>query len=340
MKAILALAVFTVGCQHADDHVPPKPRPAPTPFAENAGLLRPIQAGSLTVTPIVATGAAAQKQDVDVLVLDEAFDHKLVTIKESPEQTVNALTLTNAAQKPLFLLAGEVILGGKQDRIIGQNTIIAANTTQSVPVFCVEHGRWTEQESGTVFHSAHALAHGRLRGKAAFASNQQEVWNEVAAKNAERQISNTTGTYRQVATQQASGTLGPQQQIDSELARLDPEDRAKMIGYVAAVNGVVQTVDMFDSPTLFLKLERKLVQSYVTDAVDIVADANAKPPTATEVKTFMSDADKAPAEQAYDSGIADTTRFQGMKAAKGTVEYKSKKGEVAKKPMYKTYQAK
>jgi hypothetical protein len=347
MKAIrlLAIAAVITGCHRAEDETPTKPpRPPPTPFTETAGLLAPIQAGSLTLTPIVTT-VAAPKQDVDVMVLDEAFDQKLVTIKETPEQSVNALTLTNTAKRPLFLLAGEVILGGKQDRIIGQNTVIAANTTQSVPVFCVEHGRWTEGENGTVFHTAKALAHGTLRGKASFA-NQQEVWREVAAKNADRQIANSTGTYRQVANEQAAGSLGEQHQIDAAVARLDAEDKMKMIGYVVALNGKVQTVDMFESPTLFHKLEGKLVHSYVTDAVDVVAEKNVKPPTATEVKAFMSEADKAPAETSYDSGVAETVRYESKSGYKGTVDlkpspYSEKMGKKEKaKAIYKTYQAK
>src|SRR6185295_6345121 len=145
----------------------PKPEPKRdprTPFNDRAELLRPIQVDSLSLTPIVAKPGAVPKPDLDVVTLDEAFGQKLVAIKEKEDESVNQLTLTNKASRPMFLLAGEVIIGGKQDRINGANTIIAANTTQVVPVFCVEHGRWTEGETGREFASGKALAHGRLRG--------------------------------------------------------------------------------------------------------------------------------------------------------------------------------
>src|SRR5262249_14073685 len=135
---LIAIPVLAVACQRATaedkNEVPPKkPRQL---LDDKAALLDPIQVDSLTLTPIIATDAGMPKDNLDVLTLDEAFTLKKVAIKEQPSQTVSSLTLTNNADRPLFLLAGEVILGGKQDRIIGQNTIVDAKTMMSVPVFC------------------------------------------------------------------------------------------------------------------------------------------------------------------------------------------------------------
>jgi hypothetical protein len=56
---------------------------------------------------------------------------------------VNRLTVVNRAEKPLYLMPGEVIVGGSQDRTISEEIVIAA-TGKPVPisVYCVEHGRW------------------------------------------------------------------------------------------------------------------------------------------------------------------------------------------------------
>jgi ARG and Rhodanese-Phosphatase-superfamily-associated Protein domain len=343
-SAVFAFAVVASGCQRTtEERAKPPPRPAPTPLTDHAAVLPPIQVDSLSLTPIVRTGASPFDQDPDVLVLDEAFAKGLVTIREEASESVNTLTLTNKAAQPLFLLAGEVILGGKQDRIIGQNTIIAANTTQGVPVFCVEHGRWTEGATGTGFTTAKALAHGRLRGKASF-EDQQEVWREVAAKNSERKTESATGTYRQIATQQASGDLAGRQdqRVNAALAKLDPAVRANMIGYAVALNGKVATVDLFDSPKLFHKLEHKLVASYLTEAIDVTADPRARPPAVADIQAFMADADKAVAETSYETNAAETTRSLGKAANKAIVELKSARRRYDKKAkaLYKTYQAK
>jgi hypothetical protein len=316
-------------------------------LSEHTALLAPIQVDSLTLTPIIATGPTEAAGD-PLLVLDEAMAARQVTIKEISDGTVNSLTFVNKAPQPVFLLAGEVIIGGKQDRIIGRNTVIPANTTQEVPVYCVEHGRWTVQSNE--FASARALAHGRLRGQASYAA-QQDVWNEVAAKNVARKTVTPSDTYRRVAQQQSDGTLaGMEKQVNAALAKLAPADRSRMVGYAVALDGSVATVDVFGSAALFKKLETKLVRSYLTEAVDVRARADLKPPTAADVKAFMADADKATESKSYDTGAADTMVNRGEKAYKAKVGYKRRpaaKAEgqpapaaTAEPTVYENYQAK
>jgi hypothetical protein len=329
---------------------PPAPAPAPPPapkadagaITDRAALLAPIQVESLTLTPIVttaqiATGATGGKE-VQMIVLDEAMASGKVKISEHDRESVNNLTLINSSEQPVFVLAGEVIIGGKQDRIIGANTVIPAKTTLSVPVFCVEHGRW--DNSSRVFSTANALAHGRLRGKASFEA-QGEVWKEVAETNAKRKTVNATDTYRTVAKQQSDGTLKDwQQKVDAALAKVPAADRARMIGYVIALNGQVATVDMFQSPALFKKLEPKLLRSYVTEAVSVPAQKDARPPTPAAVKTFMADADKAAEQRSYETKAARTKVKKGERAGKASVDFAD--DAVPGKPapaVYESYQA-
>lgn len=343
---LLAISLCVAGTVYAE-----APRPAPkTPPAPKAKvdplagtkLLTPIQVDSLTLTPIIADPSAAPtasaKGTVDVLVLDEAMASKKVRIKEIESESVNNLTFINKSEQPVFILAGEVIIGGKQDRIIGKNTIIPANTTQTVPVFCVEHGRW--DNSSKEFTTAKALAHGRLRGKASFAA-QSEVWNEVAEKNERRKTKNGTDTYRQVAQQQTDGSLKTwQKKVDDALAKLPAADRAKMIGYVVALNGKVATVDMFQSPTLFKKLEPKLVKSYVTEAVDIVTAKDIKPTTQKQVVDFIDDAESAGEEEDYATSTAKSYRKNGKTTGKSAVKLNIDADSPAAPSVYQNYQAK
>ncbi len=114
-----------------------------------------------------------------------------------------------------------------------------------------------------------------------------------------------------------------------------------MIGYVIAFNGKVATIDRFNSPRLFRKLENKLVRSYLTESIDVVAEAHVVAPTATDVKAFMADADKAKEEPAYENAASSTVRFRGDKAGKASVQFKeSKKGIYKPGKVFETYQAK
>ena len=53
------------------------------------------------------------------------------------------MVLVNNSKRPLILLAGEIVTGGKQDRVIGKDRIIPAESDPiDLGVFCVEPGRW------------------------------------------------------------------------------------------------------------------------------------------------------------------------------------------------------
>lgn len=332
--ALLATTIGAASTAHAK-----RPPPA-TALADGTTMLAPIQVNSLTLTPIVTTGEPG-KPDA-ILVLDEAMAEHRVKIRELGDGSVNQLSFVNNADQPVFVMAGEVILGGKQDRIIGRNTVIPAKTTLEVPVFCVEHGRW----DGTTkeFTTAKALAHGRLRGRASYAA-QQDVWNEVAAKNKARKTQNASDTYRRVAQQQSDGTLKDmEREVNQALAKLPDADRTRMVGFAVALNGTVATVDVFGSPTLFAKLQPKLVRSYLTEAIDVTATKDAKPPTEQDVKAFIADVERAQEQQSYDTAAASTAIKRGAHAAKAKVEYKrgpaSPTAPVAApaKPLYENYQ--
>ncbi|MCW5801598.1 MAG: hypothetical protein KIT31_04370 [Deltaproteobacteria bacterium] len=322
--------------------------PEPAALSERATMLAPIQVESLTLTPIVAAKAVDPKTDPEVIVLDEAFAQKVVAIREKDSESVNELTLQNRSDRPLFVLAGEVIIGGKQDRIIGTNTVIPAKTTQTVPVFCVEHGRW--DDSGKEFTTAKALAHGRLRGKANFAA-QGEVWAEVSTSNKSHVTENGTDTYRKIAEKQTTaGGLGKSEKLVEEaLAKVPAAQRAQMIGYVVALNGKVATVDMFTSPALFKKLEAKLVKSYLTEAVGVTPVKGIVAPTSKDVKDFIADAEKAKTEKSFENGASITNRYSGARTGKSSVTLKAKvnfsdnaahPAPPAAAPVYESYQAK
>lgn len=343
------LAVLTISTLASANESPPKaPVKAPpkatatasVTLSERAQMLAPIEVESLTLTPIVAK--AAPEVAEDLLVLDEAMKKKLVRIHEVKDEDVNNLTLTNKSKQPLFLLAGEVIIGGKQDRIIGKNTIVPAKKTLTVPVFCVEHGRW--DNSGKEFTTANALAHGRLRGSANF-DTQSDVWKEVAAKNELRKAKSSTDTYRNVAKQQAGAEVTKwEKQVDTALGKLTDDQKGKLVGFAVAVNGKVATVDVFENPALFKKLRGKLVRSYITEAIDVKADLNAKPVTAKDVDEFIADAEKAAEERAFETDLAESHMKKGAKAAKAKVMYKSRASStdaapVTAKPVYESYQA-
>jgi hypothetical protein len=91
---------------------------------------------------------------------------------------VNQLVLINRGKHPLILLAGEMVSGGKQDRVIGKDRIVPIGAAPlPLDVFCVEHGRWTP--GAVQFSAAETMVHPSVRDKAAVDQNQGEVWAAV-----------------------------------------------------------------------------------------------------------------------------------------------------------------
>lgn len=91
--------------------------------------------------------------------------------------SVNELVLVNRGTKPLILLAGEMVSGGKQDRIIAKDRIVPVGADPlPLDVFCVEHGRWT---NGAGFTAGNTMVHPSVREKAAVDQEQTKVWAAV-----------------------------------------------------------------------------------------------------------------------------------------------------------------
>src|SRR4051794_32056494 len=161
-------------------------------------VLAPISQGKLTVFPIVAASARDASW---YLTLDEGVRSGEVVVTEAgqlpmmirrPRQRpysgsaeVNKLVLLNNSDRPLLLLAGEIVTGGKQDRIIGKDRIVPPHSDPvDLSVFCVEPGRWTG--STNEFKSMGAqMAQPAVRKRAMADKDQQKVWDSVRSNNSE-----------------------------------------------------------------------------------------------------------------------------------------------------------
>jgi hypothetical protein len=284
---------------------------------ERTRLGAPLSFKNLTIIPIFSRGDS--KDTANYLTLDEAFEQNLVRVRELKDESVNQLSLENKSDRPLFVMSGEVILGGKQDRIIGKDRLIPPKKTLAVDVFCVEHGRWTEdKQDRREFRSGKVLAHTSLRLKASY-DTQSDVWGEVSAKNAKRKTENQTDTYRAVATdkQAAKDARAYADFFGPALAKLADAD--KLVGLVVVMNGQLVGVESFGSPRLFAKLRDKLLRSYYAEAIDLPpVDAKllARVPTAKEVREFVA----RPAPAAEQVIVNDAKGKTRQKKAAGFVE--------------------
>jgi hypothetical protein len=218
---------------------------------------------------------------------------------------VNQLVLVNRGKKPLLLLAGEVVSGGKQDRIIGKDRIIPVGAKPlPLDVFCVEHSRWT---GGTnTFAAAKMMVHPTVREQAAVDQDQSKVWAAVRGDavgsgagaatggpaRAQSDISSNLGvtepriTSRQLSTVVASAAptqayrdiyqsseIGPSvenfaQEVEKRFKRSTSGLKGEhVVGVIVAFGGEVAWSDIFASSQLFDAYWSKLLRSYAVEAL-------------------------------------------------------------------------
>jgi hypothetical protein len=199
---------------------------------------------------------------------------------------VNTLSLTNRSGKTLILLAGELLVGGKQDRIVDHDRLVPSDEAPiALGVFCVEHGRWQgttasfgqNQSSvrsprgarnflaggGGTGAGAGQIANPAVREKAEAKKSQSEVWSKVGE------------TTEMVNATSSSGALTRAYQDGKVALRTGPYIRdlkdkcsgKNVVGVVVAVNGQVVNSDIFASPSLFRRYWPKLLDSYALEAI-------------------------------------------------------------------------
>lgn len=221
---------------------------------------------------------------------------------------VNELAIQNLSDRPLLLLAGEVVSGGKQDRVVARERIVPPHS-EPVPlgVFCVEPGRW--QGASAAFAPAKAMAHPQLRKQVTEARDQQKVWNEVAQAN--RQVMALAAASPGVAAgSQArrggepigagvAGGIAPSSSYARTMEAKPVQDKLGeqtrgfagrlprgAVGVVVALGGRIVWADLFASPALFDRYRDKLLQSYVVESARN-SGVGAATPAVSEARDFL-----------------------------------------------------
>jgi ARG and Rhodanese-Phosphatase-superfamily-associated Protein domain len=258
-------------------------------FRESWVVLDPITRRNLSIYPVVSKIKAGS---AGFLTLDEGIQAGVVRIAErgeienamyrqrdstrrwEPERqqgssaSVNELVLLNRSDRPLILLAGEVVSGGKQNRIIGADMVVPPKSDPlPLSVFCVEHGRWTPGGGG--FGTVGAIAHPDIRREAQMNKSQQGVWNSVSRSSEALAAPSQTSSYVDVLKSPQA-----KRQLDEWAASIsddyERELRSRLggnaVGVVVAINGELVWSDVFPSAELFRKYWPKLLRSYVIEA--------------------------------------------------------------------------
>jgi hypothetical protein len=304
------LAMFAAGWGGSRGH---KPQPK-----DEYRLEGPFTHGNLSVFLI----RGKDKIKGNFLTLQEALVQKKVIVRETRE--VSSLTIENISSDEVYVQSGDIVKGGAQDRMLVTDLILPAHSGK-IPIgaFCVENGRWSQRgnEAVHVFSSStNTVASREVKLAAKTKGSQGEVWREVAA--AQEKLSSNVGasvkseaspTSFQLALENKSVQTNADNYVKALSSLLD--SRTDVIGYVFAINGKINSADIYASSALFRKLWLKLLNASAIEAVaELRRGEKFDAPKPSEVLGFIEDS-KGPEKQKDVSGrVQMVTRDSDDKA--------------------------
>ena len=198
------------------------------------------------------------------LLLSRAIELDLAVVEEVSEAgSVPNLRLLNKSLRPLLIPEGEILVGAKQNRVVNVTVLVAAKSTFTLPVSCVEQGRWRYHGSGfrSEYCAPPSLRARKLRsvqqnrrehGDAA--SDQHAVWREVSHSLKAADVRSMTESL----TDGLAAAVGQR-----ESTRLPPNTAGIAVGCGRQIIGL----DLFDSSETFQLQWDRLAQAYLFDTM-------------------------------------------------------------------------
>ena len=237
----------------------------------------------------------------NILTLQEAMERDLFRVYET--SSVNELEVENLSKEfDVFIQSGDIVKGGKQDRILAVSIIIPARSGRvKIDSFCVESGRWTKRgnEDSTKFTSSNdRIVTKELKIAANASRSQAEVWSKVSeaqaslAKNVGGSVTGTSASSLQLSLEDKKVVAN----VDEYIRKLGNivDGKSDVIGYAFSVNGQINSADIYVSNGLFKKLWPKMLKASATEAIAAQRGIRLADPVKSDaVKGFLDEAGRA-----------------------------------------------
>jgi ARG/rhodanese/phosphatase superfamily protein len=239
------------------------------------------------------------------LTLQEALAQKKVKVYETKD--VNELAIRNFSNQDIYVQSGDIVRGGEQDRMISMDFIVPPRSGRMpIAAFCVESGRWNKRGNelaGEFSSSDNSVATKELKLAAKSENSQGAVWQNVSL--AQEKLSRNVGGKVSSPVSESSLELSIENSKvkETSAAYINSlsgilRNKSDVIGYVFAINGKVNSADVYASRALFAKLWPKLLKA---SAVEAIAELNqhtddTKPVASETVESFLAESEKPAAD--------------------------------------------
>jgi hypothetical protein len=296
------------------DIVRPVPSPPPPPRGEPvADLLTRVSVGSpfayrgLTVVPL----SLGRPWRTDIRTLDEATSRGWLTIREMAGAQVPYVQADNTSGRYVFLMTGEILVGGRQNRIVRDDVLLPPNSGfRDIAVYCGERHRWVD--GGKPFGGGGTLAHPELRKSAAAGAPQERIWAEIEAQSDRAKVSSPTRDYQRLYEDRSvAGAL------DECVRYFRGRWPRATVGFVAAGHGRILGADLFGDADLCSRQWEKLLRAYAMDT--LYREGRGGDLTANEARRYLDRAAEARVSERDTPGVGQGVRLSGTVEGTGLV---------------------
>ena len=229
-------------------------------------ISEPLKIGNLAIFGISSPTNGKEQY----LCLPEALEKKLVEIREvSEEGSVNDLSLKNHSSKTLLCVEGEMLNGCKQQRVLNTSVLVPPFTKITIPVSCVEAGRWSWKSNRFSSTEEMYFAKGRAnmrnsvfyhsRNYGSKYSNQNKVWEDVDEKLEKMDAYSQTSSVNQAY-------FSKKERINKivKLFQIEKND----IGIIYGIGNKIIGGDFFYNNHVFNVYFPKIIRSICLDAFE------------------------------------------------------------------------
>src|SRR5262249_54173918 len=221
----------------------------------------PLVHGALAVISLLTPSS----NEVDWVTLEEAGDY-VVVAEIAGGASVPTLQVTNSGDRPLLLLDGEELIGAKQNRILNTTVLVGARSTVTIPVSCVEAGRWAYRTARFAAGGASLYASLRadkaaqvtdsLRVRGGHQSDQAYIWKSLAARERQLETPTSTGAMHDVFEQHHRAFADAHKALGAQ---------PRQIGSIVYLSGRWVGLDVVGSESLFGQVWPRLCTGYAAD---------------------------------------------------------------------------
>ena len=213
----------------------------------------------------------------DMVTLSQALNKGLITVTERGSTSfdnVHWLRFNTHSNKSVYISGGEIVAGGRQDRMIIRDTILhPSEKDQYVPVMCVEEERWSEKEKKFGYGSYGITD---LRKVLDSTHNQVLIWREVDRQLQAGGFKNNSLAY--LSRYQDKKYIAASDEyyrfFRDKLARTD----SNVVGFVAISGDKIIGSDVYNSTDLFYNQADPLLHGYIDEAMTSGAPVTLKDP--------------------------------------------------------------